>query len=300
MASNGTDFYSLSLDAGSESNESSRARSESHPDQADRLVSPKLVKKRPGMVYTKGEIVLHTNLAHRMFYGRSRTKVNGKTKHQIVGLVRFISNVNQICDLARAGDPYADYWLLELEQMMDDTRVTLSETKQYLRELLDTGGASSRVSVKTGISESPVTLPLEFKYKTYGFQAADLVGLFDEVVQLALNAKDAAWLLPAEFKQLVNHAGRSLRHTFLTSAKYKYSGAKRNDFAANNQRARLAVERMGFELPEDVLTGRKQPKWMPQHDVIWPEESGSASETEAVSEKTECADTGKDSDGQKG
>lgn len=268
-----------------------QSRPETHPDQADRLVPPAQVKKRPGHVFTKGEITLHTNMGHRMFYGRRPIKEKGERKPEIVGLIRFIRNVNQICDLAKVGDPYADYWLLELEDLLTKTRNDLSDTKQYLLDMLQTGGSTNRISIKSGISEAPVTLPLEFKYKQYGFMGAELVGLYDEVVQLGLNAKDAAWLTQTEFKRFIGGAGRAVRHCFMQSKNFKYSGAKRDDFAANNQRARSAIERMGFELPEDVLTGYRQPEWMPRHDVVLPNEAEPDlnDEADAVSQSESAA-----------
>jgi len=255
-----------------------RPRPETHPDNADRLVPPSQVRKKPGSVFTRGEITLHTNMGHRMFYGRRAVQENGKKKPMIIGLVRFITNINSICDLAKTGDPYADHCLLKLEQTLIDAREDILDTKQFLLDMLVTGSSTSRVSIKSGISESPVTLPLVFKHKQYGFQGAELVGLYDEVVQLALNAKDAAWLSPNEFKKLVGEVARKVRNCFWISHQYKYSGALREDFIANNQRAQAAVERMGFKLPEDILIGQRRPVWMPYPAVTPKKKSVTTSE----------------------
>jgi len=270
-----------------------RPRPETHPDHADRLVPPSQVRKKPGSVFTRGEITLHTNMGHRMFYGRRAVNEGGKKKPMIIGLVRFITNINSICDLAKRGDPYADHYLIKLEQALIDAREEISDTKQFLLDMLVTGSSTSRVSIKSGISERPVTLPLVFKHKQYGFQGAELVGLYDEVVQLGLNAKDAAWLSPSEFKKVVGGAARKVRNCFWISYQYKYSGALREDFIANNQRAQSAAERMGFDLPEDILMGRRQPLWMPYPVITPKKESVTVSENEDVPvliEETETKD----------
>ena len=53
-----------------------------------------------------------------------------------------------------------------------------------------------------------------------------------------------------------------LRSAFTLAQKYRYSGAQRDDFAANNAVARSALEKYG-ELPRDVLEGTRRSRFAP-------------------------------------
>ncbi len=236
---------------------------------------------RPGTVFTEGEITLHTRLGHLLFFGRNKFN-GGAGKPPIIGLQRFITNINSMCTQVHiSDDPYADYYLLEIEQLLDDAREKLLETRKLLRELLDDGGDSGRVVVKSRGSDKPVTLPLRFKYTRYGFLASELLGLLDEVVQLALNASDTARLSPGDFRKILTESGRVVRRVFFESTRYRYFGAGRDDFAANNARARRAIEGHGFELPEDVLRGDRRPRWAPEPRKRADAGAGSGSENGA-------------------
>ncbi|MBT4451177.1 MAG: hypothetical protein HOC92_15875, partial [Gammaproteobacteria bacterium] len=43
-----------------------------HEDNADPIVDPKLVSTKPGAIKTQGQFIVHTKLAHRLFYGRKK------------------------------------------------------------------------------------------------------------------------------------------------------------------------------------------------------------------------------------
>ena len=49
---------------------------------------------------------------------------------------------------------------------------------------------------------------------------------------------------------------------FSLAQQYRYSGTKRDDFAANNAAARAALEKYG-ELPQDVLEGERRSRFAP-------------------------------------
>src|SRR5690606_29296722 len=53
-----------------------------------------------------------------------------------------------------------------------------------------------------------------------------------------------------------------LRSTFTLAQQYRYSGAIRDDFAANNAVARAAREKYG-EVPQDVLEGLRRSRFAP-------------------------------------
>lgn len=225
------------------------------PDGGDPIVPYSDMIKRPGQTVTEGEITIHTRLAHRLFYGRRG--IDGV--EPIIGLVRFVSNTNTICGAATKDDPYADQRLLEIEDLMQGAETYMREELASLNDLLDAKSAR-RVKIKSIGSSKPSTFQLKFQY-SYGFLAADLLGLFDELANTALAAQHVGRLFRDDWQRIMYAAGRKMRHLFFRSSGFRHSGARRNDFAANNARAQAAIEKYG-DLPADVLRGDRRPKYV--------------------------------------
>ncbi|HFD80027.1 MAG TPA: TIGR03761 family integrating conjugative element protein [Gammaproteobacteria bacterium] len=227
------------------------------PDNADPLVPWSDIVKRPGQTITEGEITLHTRLAHRLFYGRK----GGDGVEPVIGLVRFVSNLNTICAAAMQDDPYADQRMIEIETLMQNVKAFMKEELVTLNALLDSG-SERRVKVKSIGSQEPATFRLKFQY-SYGFLACDLLGLFDELANTALAAQHVGRLFAGDWTRTVGAAGRKMRHLFYRSTGFRYSGVCRDDFAANNAKARAVVAKYG-EPPADILRGDRRPRWLPR------------------------------------
>lgn len=228
-----------------------------HPDNADPIVMPNLVSKKPGALRTRGELLLHSRAAHRLFYGRRKDE---KQKIQpIIGLVRFALNMNQICDCAAKDDPYADAALLNIEDKINEADRVIKTNIAAVAELLsDMGG----ITIKFNGSSEPVVVPLEFR-TTYGFLAAKLLNQYDKLVCLGQTAKHVGLFTEDDWARVVRATGRVIRNVFHASTQYRFSGANRNDVAANNAAARAAKEKLG-ELPQSILDGSKRGKYAPR------------------------------------
>lgn len=232
-------------------------RHPSHEDNADPVVMPNLVSKKPGALRTRGELLLHSRSAHRLFYGRRKDQKQGIAP--VIGLVRFALNVNQIFELAAKDDPYADAALLDIEEKMQEAGRVLRNNIKALEELLsDMDG----ISIKYNGSVEPVVVPLEFK-TTYGFLAAKLLNQYDKLVRLGQTAKHVGLFTEDDWARIVRHSGRVVRNVFQASTQYRFAGASRNDIAANNAAARAAIAKLG-ELPQSVLDGSKRGKYAPR------------------------------------
>lgn len=231
-------------------------RRPTHEDNADPIVPPRQVANRPGPLRTQGQIVLHTRAAHRLFYGRRR---DDKQKIKpIIGLVRFSTNVNGIFEFAANNDPYADAALLKIEECFSATNKLVKENIEVLDQLLD---GMEGLSICGNESVKPVTLPVEFK-TVYGFMGARLLGQYDKLVRLGLVARHVGLLFADDWGRLVGKPSSKIREVFWLSATYHFSGATRDDIAANNEVARRAVSKLG-ELPQDVLEGVRRARFAP-------------------------------------
>ncbi|MEN8132067.1 MAG: PFL_4669 family integrating conjugative element protein [Pseudomonadota bacterium] len=260
MSKNNGDLHDLSeeeFDAIFFADDDEKPKRPVHEDNADPLVIPNLVSKRPGMLRTRGEIIIHTRSAHRLFYGRRKDVKKGIKP--ITGLVRFALNMNQLSELAAQDDPYADAVLLKVEQKLAEVEKLIKGHVAAVEELLsDMEG----ISISFHESVEPVSVPLEFK-TTYGFIAARLLGQYDKLVRLAQSAMHVGLFFQEDWARIVRKSGSSMRNVFWISSSYRYTGVKRDDIAANNGVAREAIAKYG-ELPQAILEGAKRGKYAPQ------------------------------------
>jgi integrating conjugative element protein (TIGR03761 family) len=236
--------------------EDEKPKCPSHEDNADTLVTPNLVKKRPGMLRTQGVLTIHTRSAHRLFYGRRRDDKNNIKP--IVGLVRFALNMNQISDLAASDDPYADAVLLKVEEKLDECRRIITGHVADLEDLLSD---SDDITIDLHESVEPVKVPLEFK-TTYGFLAARILSQYDKLIRLAQSAKHVGLFFQEDWARVVRKSGSLIRQVFLLSTSYRFTGVKRDDIASNNAVARRAIDKYG-ELPQIILEAGKRGKYAP-------------------------------------
>ncbi|MFT7532455.1 MAG: integrating conjugative element protein (TIGR03761 family) [Gammaproteobacteria bacterium] len=238
-----------------------------HADHADPIVDPSIVNKQPGRVTTTAQLTLHTKLSHRLFYGRKKSVItednNGKIQSRkvlpIIGLVRFVSNINVIHDLASSNDPYADNVLLEIELSLKTVTEAIDSKVEELEQLID---AVPGISIQLSASIEPVKIPLEFR-TPFGFVAARLLQKYDTLVLNALAARQIGLIFDSDWNRVVNKTGSSIRALFLMSTQYRATGATRDDIVSNSPKARKAIELYG-ELPKEVLEGRKRSRWAPK------------------------------------
>ena len=239
-----------------------------HEDNADPINDPKLVSTKPGAIKTQGQFIVHTKLAHRLFYGRKKgTQIiqeNGKeVKKQIkpiIGVTRFGTNINDIYRLASFDEPYADAKLIEIEDGLTQAKELLFENIEALRQLL---GEMTEMQINPAFSIKPITLPLEFSTPFFGYEATRIVKNYDRLVLLALTTKQTGDILDSDWNRIVNKTGSKIRSVFLMSTQYRFTGVTRNDMSANNEKARSAIDKYG-ELPKDILEGRKRAKHAPK------------------------------------
>lgn len=220
--------------------------------------APKKLKTvGPGRLKTKGSILVHTRSAHDLFYGRHGDKENGIDS--IIGLMLFAANTKHLSLLCINDDPYAEAVLIKIESLFPDLEQQLKKHSDHLEQLLDN---MEGIEISFHESIKPISIPLEFS-TPYGFIAARYLAQFDKVVKLAYSAKHVGLMTRNDWFQMVTKTKTLLRHIFSVSQYYRFSGANRDDLAANNAVARKVIERYG-ELPEEILTGKQRAVYVSQ------------------------------------
>ena len=211
-----------------------------------------------GSLRSDVKLTLHTHHAARIWMGRPKSDL----KPGIIGLSGFCSVVNRMSRGAQQDDPYSDWWMILLEDK-------ITESKQGLKDIearLDTAMATlpPAISISENLSIQPVSLPLYIS-NPIGFQAVYLLTGYDEIVRRILLAQHVGLVGRRDMEAWIDEGAAVLRSLFGLAQLYKYSGAERDDFAANNAKAEAArklYERYG-ELPQDILQGLRRSTFAP-------------------------------------
>ncbi|WP_437610074.1 PFL_4669 family integrating conjugative element protein [Erwinia sp. V71] len=208
-----------------------------------------------GSLRSAMSLTLHTHHASRIWHGRTPSE----GKPGIIGLNGFVAIMNKLKRGAEQDDPYSDWWMLRIEDKLSTTK----EQLQTLREQVDQALADipQALSLGENLNVQPVKLPL-FVSSQLGFMAVYLLADYDDLARRLILAHHTALIDRSTLERWLGEGAHSLRSLFSLAQQYRYSGTKRDDFAANNAAARAAVEKYG-ELPQDVLEGERRSRFAP-------------------------------------
>ncbi|XNS34180.1 TIGR03761 family integrating conjugative element protein [Halomonas cupida] len=202
-------------------------------------------------------MTLHTYPAVLAWHGRGVES----GKPQVVGLKQFLFLTGRIQQAAAKDDPYADSWLLTLESKVHETRQSLQQLKQRVSTVLD--AIPEGLDVSRNVSQQPFVTPV-FTGGQMGWQAVMLLMEYDGIVRDVLLAHHIGLLGNKQRASMIrDQGGHAIRSLCYAPVKFPgFSGAGRDDFAANNAKARAAMEKFG-ELPQDILEGTRRSEFAP-------------------------------------
>lgn len=200
-------------------------------------------------------LTLHTHHASRIWHGRARS--DGKPG--IIGLNGFIGITNKIKRGSEQDDPYSDWWMLRIEEKLEDTKNTLETLRDQVEQALS--DVPPALTLGDNLNVQPVKLPL-FVNAQLGFLAVYLLADYDELARKLILAHHTALIDRSTLERWLNEGAHALRSLFSLAQQYRYSGCTRDDFAAKNAAARAALEKLG-ELPTEVLEGTRRSRFAP-------------------------------------
>ncbi|TNB81573.1 TIGR03761 family integrating conjugative element protein [Pseudomonas sp. Fig-3] len=200
-------------------------------------------------------LTLHTHHAARLWQGRmAREGV-----HPIMGMAGYISVTNLLKHASSQDDPYADWFMLQLEDKLLQGKAELRTlTEQVSRVERD---LPSQVDVGDNLNIHPVNLPL-FIGSQLGFLAVYLLTDYDTLVRRVLLAHHTALVGRSDMEIWIDRGAHLLRSLFGLAQRYRLAGVSRDDMAANNARAREAIDKFGIP-PQDILEGRRRSQFSP-------------------------------------
>ncbi|WP_025809779.1 PFL_4669 family integrating conjugative element protein [Pseudomonas chlororaphis] len=216
---------------------------------------PESLQLNLGSLRSAMALTLHTHHASRIWHGRAPSE----GRASIVGLNGYISIMNKMKRGSEQDDPYSDWWMLRIEEKLEQTRTTL----KILREQVDLAltDVPAAMSIGENLNVQPVKLPL-FVNAQLGFMAVYLLADYDEIARKLILAHHTALIDRSTLERWLNEGAHALRSLFALAQQYRYSGTQRDDFAAKNAAARAALEKYG-ELPQDVLEGTRRSRFAP-------------------------------------
>ncbi|MBT2375405.1 PFL_4669 family integrating conjugative element protein [Pseudomonas fluorescens] len=208
-----------------------------------------------GALRSTMQLTLHTHHASRIWHGRAPSEHHPG----IIGLSGFLAIMNKIKRSAEQDDPYADAWMLRIEDKLNSTKATLQALRGQIDQVL--AEVPATLSLGENLNLQPIHLPL-FVNAQLGFVAIYLLADYDDLARRVILAHHTALIDRETHDRWLDEGAHALRSLFRQVQPYRGSGAQRNDFAADNALARMARARFG-ELPKDVLDGSRRSRFAP-------------------------------------
>lgn len=210
--------------------------------------------ERPGALKTRADMTIQTSWAQRLVYGKPLRSEGGRKAgptHTSPGLLPFAARMGVIWAAAKADDPYADWWLIQVDEALGNARRDVAACQERAGRWLE--GVNAAIRVKASESHRPVVLPLDFS-TPYGFQGAFLVAEFDSLVCAAMSAAHLGIVPVGEVHALLEGGAHRLRSAFDVPRRWVHCAITRADVRQQTQRGALACSKMGA-LPELILQG---------------------------------------------
>ena len=231
-------------------------RAEHNPEEAS-------VNAGPGALRGQVWLTVQTRHAQRLIRGR-----NGNAdKPTIIGLVGFADRLRVIWQAARNDDPYADWWLVKVDEALERARDLVQKEQGVLDAQLE---QLTALEVAVAESMKPFRIALQFA-NPYAYRGAQLIAEYDKFVRTLLTGHHVGLLSGVAMEGLLNACARKIRGAFAVPQGYHFLNVDRSALQQGTANASRARQLMG-EVPEDVLNGAHQAPLAPRK-VRFPEEA---------------------------
>lgn len=200
----------------------------------------------PGVLRGEVWLTVQSHHARRLVLGRAATV----DKPAIIGLVGFADRLRVIWNAARADDPYADWWLIKIDEALERARSRIKSERAVLDECIE---QRSALQIKVVTTTKPYRVALNFA-NPYAYWGAHLIAEFDTTARTILTAKHVGLINGNLAEQSLHGCAGAIRSLFAVPLGYRVLRIDREAVKANGKTAKEAAEFMG-ELPQAVLLG---------------------------------------------
>lgn len=195
-------------------------------------------------------LTLHTHSAVKVWAGRKKTD----KQYGVMGLPGFVAKMRIIEDAIRKDDPYALYHFSVIQDAISAIEEEYAAFEQDINSIMSS--VPKALTLPDVSSSKPAVYEIKFASRT-GFSALYQLIKLDELVLKVLKAQHIAKISVKDKIKLCHVLESRIRRLFNLTYKYHFTDVTRDDMAANNAKARRAIELMG-DLEEEYLTGEAE------------------------------------------
>ncbi len=218
------------------------------PTEHTANVSTDFFTRKPGWLIQKGQLILHTKVAMR--YSR--------------GLLHITERLRSLWQAAKDNNPYADLYLLRLEDAMLTVHHELEQyEKQYQQQLIQ----YPDIRVELVVSQHPLVMQLYF-LNIYSFRIAILIGHFDRLARYALSLHNVVFDINKPLGLVLHELGSPLRKLLEIPRQWQAFKVTRDGIREDNEIAKAAKIHFGTALDERILSGDIRPKLVAKKQMI--------------------------------
>ncbi len=200
----------------------------------------------PGPLRGISNLRLETRRGQMIFEGRKARLEDGVAA--IIGLRSFASYLRTIWDAAGKNDPYADWWLLRVQRIMEEKEIWMDEKIiEYEAKLQQFPNMTHEVAH----SISPVERDLRFSIP-YSFKGAMLLMKHDQLTKTIMTANHVGMVNSNDAHMDIEKSAKAVRTAFQSVTGYRFTGVTRDCIYAMNPVAQKASEIMG-PCPSGIL-----------------------------------------------
>ncbi len=233
-------------------------------------LSPELGKTRftdneiPGPLRNEVVMTIHTREAQKLIVGR-RKRLNDpfdldkKVVENIIGVYSFGKRMNAIWIASQYDDPYADWFLLQIEDALAEGKQVFVDKRQELTELFD---AVNAIKITQASSIKPIEATISFA-NPYGYMGAYLVAEYDALVCALLTAVHIGLIDRDPKNSLTQAASKLIRRVFYLSTRWQFTGVSRRAVVTEEPAAVDAKAKMG-DVPPEILNRSLRAKHAPE------------------------------------
>ncbi len=199
--------------------------------------------RHPGHLDSEGTLHIKTRIAQRHF----------------LPLLTFAKQIKVIYRAARSDDPYADAYLIQVEQMLDKTQQSIQESITFYQQCLS---SYPDLFLSLADTEKPLRLPVRFS-TPYGYIAARLLVDFDRLSRHIVSLYQWGLLAEMPLGTLLHQLSRPLNRLWGTTKNWKPSGLTRSmllESIAQNTETTSSTQKLDPRILNKELRAKYAPR----------------------------------------
>lgn len=209
----------------------------------------------PGPLQHKVSLITQSRYARLLVLGRGASA----NQPAIMGLLAYADKLRVIWHASRADDPWADWWLIRIDDAFDLVQLRLEMATAKIEHHLR---AQPALEIDIARTEQPYRIKLRF-VNPYAYRGAQLVAEFDAAVRTILTARHVGLLNTAQAYRRMQDCSGVLRTLFAIPQGFRVFRQNRAAVRAGTAAANAAAAAMG-PVPSTVLHGERQPRLAPR------------------------------------